>query len=230
MKEISIMNRITLLEEKILNVCEHCGRKRNEIKVMAVSKNHGIEEIKEVYNAGISMFGENRIQEAVKKFEYEELRKNIDLHFIGNLQRNKAKKAVNFFDCIQTLDRDSLLDELAVLTSIKEEPLMVLLEFHTGEDTKAGYRSLEDLFWAVEKLLLCPGLKLEGLMTMAPFTSCKDSQRRSFKALYKAKEEVKKRFLLEMPCLSMGMTQDFETAIEEGSTLLRIGSGIFGGD
>ena len=225
---MSISERINLLEEKILNTCIRSGRKRCEIEVMGVSKNHSIEEVKEAYDKGIYLFGENRFQEAIKKFENNDIRKKIKLHFIGNLQRNKAKKAAAFFDCIQSLDRDNLIDELAILTYGREEPLMVLLEYHTGEESKAGYRSKDDVFKAVEKLLSCPGLKIDGLMTMAPFTDEQKLLRAAFKSCFKMREEVSKSFNLHMPCLSMGMTQDFEIAIEEGATLLRIGSGIFG--
>jgi len=190
--------------------------------------------VEAAWKAGIRLFGENRVQEAGSKFRgFFEERASAKLHLIGSLQRNKAKAALALFDCIQSLDRDSLIDTLGDnprdLTNTHENPLMVLLEYKTGEETKAGFSSLDDLIKAAEKVMRYPGLKLSGLMTMAPFSSDKTIQREAFRKLACAKDELSKRFPAEdWSCISMGMSGDFETAIEEGSTMIRLGTALFG--
>ena len=233
----SIASRVENLEEKIEAACRRCGRKRQEISLLAVTKFHPLEAVEEAYRAGIRLFGESRVQEAVEKYSPYQRRIDgeIELQLIGSLQRNKAKTAAAFFDTIQSVDRDSLIDTLGALTMERENPLMVLLEYHTGEESKAGFRSMDDLFRAAEKLESFPGLKPAGLMTMAPFTGEEAVIRAAFRELNTARAELEKRFPAENHLsgrswfnLSMGMTGDFEIAIEEGSTMIRIGTAIFG--
>jgi pyridoxal phosphate enzyme (YggS family) len=225
------------LEERIAAACLRCGRKREEVALMGVSKFHPVEAVEEALKTGLGLFGENRVQEGTEKFaalreKHPEAR--IEVHLIGSLQRNKAKAAARFFDCIQSVDRESLIEELGKSSSPeglnlrREKPLMILLEFHTGEESKAGFPDLDSLFRGAERALAWPGLKPAGLMTMAPFTADTGAIRASFRALVKARGELEKRFGPIWPCLSMGMTGDFEIAIEEGSTLIRIGTAIFG--
>jgi len=245
-----IAARLEYLEERIEAACLRSGRKRSEIQVMAVTKFHPLESVEAAYEAGIKLFGENRVQEGKEKFsEFWKTRKRdgsvvngvdvangvgVKLHLIGSLQRNKAKAAAAFFDCIQSVDRDSLIDELGNLTREREYPLMIMLEYHTGEETKAGFPEMDDLFRAAERALSFPGLRPVGLMTMAPFTGDETVIRASFRKLFSARTELEKRFPNgtfsggNWSCLSMGMTGDFEIAIEEGSTLIRIGTAIFG--
>ena len=233
---IEIRARINDIHEKIEAACLRSGRKRGEIKLMAVTKFHSLDSVESAWDAGIRLFGENRVQEGTEKYTrffenhpgYEAGEKCAELHLIGSLQRNKAKGAAAFFDCIQSVDREPLIKELGALTSLRENPLMILLEFHTGEESKSGFPSVESLFRAAELALGMGGLKINGLMTMAPFTDDEDAVRRSFRELVRARDELEKRFPGNWPCLSMGMTNDYEIAIEEGSTLLRIGTAIFG--
>jgi pyridoxal phosphate enzyme (YggS family) len=151
-----------------------------------------------------------------------------ELHLIGSLQRNKAKQAVLFFDCVQSVDSPELITELAKHSPEREKPLEVFLELHTGEMSKSGFENLDGLFDAAELVCGCAYLKPAGLMTMAPFTEDTRLIRASFRALVKAREELGRRFPKEnWRCLAMGMSNDFEIAVEEGSTLLRIGSAIF---
>jgi pyridoxal phosphate enzyme (YggS family) len=235
--EHDIAAALARVEEKISAACLRCGRKREEVALMGVSKFHPPEAVEEAHKAGLGLFGESRVKEGTEKFaafreKHPEAR--VELHLIGSLQRNKAKTAASFFDCIQSVDRESLIEELGKACSSgglnfrQERPLMILLEFHTGEESKAGFPDMDSLFRGAEKALSWPGLKPAGLMTMAPFTADTGVIRASFRALVKARRELEKRFGPVWSCLSMGMTGDFEIAIEEGSTLIRIGTAIFG--
>jgi pyridoxal phosphate enzyme (YggS family) len=228
----SVAQKITFIEEKIEAACARSGRKRQEIRLMGVTKFHGVEAVEAACKAGISLFGESRVQEATEKFSkfWDSRRKDgsVELHLIGPLQRNKAKKAAAFFDCIQSIDRDSIIDELGALTAGVESPIKIMLEYHTGEETKIGFPDMDGLLKAAEKVLSFSGLRPVGLMTMAPFTQDTALVRSSFRSLVLARDELEKRFSGFGSCLSMGMTNDYEIAIEEGSTLIRLGTAIFG--
>ena len=223
-----VAENIAIVEERIQKACHRAGRKRDEITLMGVSKFVPIEDVKEAFNAGIRCFGESRVKEGTEKFEdFRNEHPEVRFHLIGSLQRNKAKPAVLFFDCIQSVDRLELVDEIVKHVHLREKPLEVLLEMHTGEETKRGFAGIDGLFRAAQAL---PGkVNLKGLMTMAPFTEDKEKIRASFRQLVKARDELEKRFPPKENryCLSMGMSNDFEIAIEEGSTMLRIGSLIF---
>jgi pyridoxal phosphate enzyme (YggS family) len=227
---MSIAENIAKLEERIQKVCDEAGRKRDEITLMGVSKFQPIELVEEAWQAGIRCFGESRVKEGTEKFEaFRKEHPEVRVHLIGSLQRNKAKAAAAFYDCIQSVDREALISELEKFVG-REKPLPLLLELHTGEESKRGFAGLDGLFRAAELILKTEGLRPGGLMTMAPFTEDREEIRCSFRLLAKARKELEKRFPSadNWACLSMGMTNDFEIAIEEGATLLRIGSAIFG--
>jgi pyridoxal phosphate enzyme (YggS family) len=229
-KMVSIADNLSRLEERIALACARSGRKREEIRLMAVSKFHGKDEVDEAYKAGLRLFGENRVQEGIKKFEnFRTSLPGTEVHMIGSLQRNKARTAAGFFDCVQSVDRESLLAELGRLCGGRSKPLTVLLELHTGEESKRGFPDDDSVLRAAEIALSFPGLKPAGIMTMAPFTGDKNAVRASFRKAAGALQKLRSRFPgHEWPCLSMGMSNDFETAIEEGSTLIRIGTILFG--
>jgi len=225
-----IAGNIAKVEERIQEACNKAGRKRAEITLMGVTKFVPVNLINEAYNAGLRCFGESRVKEAADKFSgLKSGYADAQLHLIGSLQRNKAKNAALLFDCIQSADRDELIEELKKHSLLRSQPLKVMLEFHTGEDSKSGYESIDALLKAAELVLNCDGLKPAGLMTMAPFTKDTGLIRSSFRKLVKAQKEIEKRFPSNenWACLSMGMSDDFEIAVEEGSNLLRIGSAIF---
>jgi pyridoxal phosphate enzyme (YggS family) len=246
--QMSIAENIDRIEELIMKACLRSGRKREDITLMAVTKFMPMEAVMEAWNAGIRCFGESRVQEAVSKFDgfrtkfpdaelYNAELHNAELHLIGALQRNKAKTAASFFDCIQSVDREALAEELAKHIETRKtqglgETLPILLELRTGEDSKSGFESLDELFRAVEAIMACPTLVIRGLMTLAPNTCEEAPVRAAFRKLAAARRELEMRFPKQaghtFTCLSMGMSGDFETAIEEGSTMLRIGSAIFG--
>ena len=226
---MSIAQNIAGIEERIQKACGLCGRKRDEISLMAVSKFVPLPAIEEAYSAGISLFGESRVKEAAAKLEtFKREHLQARLHMIGSLQRNKAKQAALFFDCVQSVDRPEIITELAKHSPEREKPLEVFLELHTGEMSKSGFADLDGLCEAAELVCGCACLKAAGLMTMAPLTADTNLIRASFRTLVRAREELGKRFPGEnWSCLSMGMSNDFEIAVEEGSNLLRIGSAIF---
>jgi len=230
---MSISGNIAEVEERLQRACDRAGRKREEIILMGVSKFAPVHAVQEAFRAGIACFGESRVKEGTEKFETFRIEHpEVRLHMIGSLQRNKAKQAVLFFDCVQSVDREQLIDELDKHAHLRKEPLEILLELHTGEETKSGFADLDGLFKAAEIVLGKENLKPAGLMTMAPFTEDTKIIRASFRQLVKAREELEKRFPSgeNWKCLSMGMSNDFEIAVEEGSTMLRIGSLIFKGN
>jgi pyridoxal phosphate enzyme (YggS family) len=233
---MSIAENLLRLEERIQKACARSHRNREDIDLLGVSKFHPRNEVEEAWRAGLRFFGENRVQEALEKFTgFKETHAGVELHMIGSLQRNKAKAAAAFFDWVQSVDRDSIIHELGKAAADRAEPLNVLLELHTGEESKRGFSDIESLFHAAELVLSYPNLRLRGLMTMAPFTSRQELVRDSFRRVLKARDMLESRFAgtsedgrSRWDCLSMGMTGDFEIAIEEGATLLRIGSAVFG--
>jgi pyridoxal phosphate enzyme (YggS family) len=226
-----IPEAVETIQERIRKACARSGRKGEDVRLMGVSKFHGLPAIEEAWNAGIRLFGENRVQEAVSKFpDFKAAHPEAELHLIGSLQRNKAKIAAGgLFDAVQSVDRDELIAGLGALTGDRKTPLMILLEYHTAEDSKSGYPDLDSLFRAAERALEFPGVALRGLMTMAPFTGEEVPIRASFRKTVAARDALAARFPAnDWSCLSMGMSGDFEIAIEEGSTLIRIGTAIFG--
>jgi pyridoxal phosphate enzyme (YggS family) len=218
------------LEERIEGACRRSGRAREELCLLGVSKFHSREAVEEAWEKGIRFFGENRVREAAEKFSgFRETHPGTELHLIGSLQSNKARAAVSLFDCVQSLDRDSIIRELGKHAASREKPLRTLLELHTGEESKRGFPDEESLFRAVETALSFPGLALAGLMTMAPLTNEERRIRNAFRMVVKAQAKLKSRFPgSDWSCLSMGMSNDFEIAIEEGATLIRIGTILFG--
>jgi pyridoxal phosphate enzyme (YggS family) len=226
-----ISENIRRVKDQIYEACLKAGRGPGSVRLMAVSKFHETPAIEEAADAGLSLFGESRVQEAVKKFTViKERRSGIELHFIGNLQRNKAKAAAALFDCVQSLDRDEISRELGLVSKNRAAPLPVLFELNAGEETKSGYADEDALSAGVEAALEAGGLEPAGLMTMAPFTSDEKPIREAFRKLVRAQARLRRLFPeCRWDCLSMGMSDDFKIAIEEGSTMVRIGTAIFGG-
>jgi pyridoxal phosphate enzyme (YggS family) len=226
---MSIAENAAQIEERIQKACDASGRKRDKITLMGVTKFLPVDKVEEAYSAGIRCFGESRVKEAAEKFGSFKASHSVQLHLIGSLQRNKAKAAALFFDCVQSIDRQEIIGELEKHSCGRERPLDVLLELHTGEETKSGFADIDSLFRAAQMVLESAHLKVRGLMTMAPFTQDTALIRSSFRQVVSAQKELERRFPPKenWECLSMGMSNDFEIAIEEGSTMLRIGSLLF---
>ncbi len=222
--------RFAGVRKRIEAAAQGCNRSPQDITLVAISKTHPIETVRAAIGAGITDLGENRVQEAEGKI-LELGRQTARWHLVGHLQANKARRAVTLFDCIHSLDSPLLaqrLDRLCEEEGRKELPVLIQINF-AGEETKAGIdpRELPQL---LETTAACKRLRLIGLMTLPPYFENADCGRPFFKALRELRDEmkVKGRFGEGTGELSMGMSHDFEIAIEEGATILRIGTAIFG--
>lgn len=229
---IDIKSNLLQINEKIRNAEAKAGRKENSVKLMAVSKFHPIEEIQQAIDCGQVLFGENKVQEASQKFpELLQNNQNIDLHMIGVMQSNKVKNAIKIASCIQSVDRIDLLNEIEKQCAKIEKNINILFEIHTGEETKSGFECFEDVQMALNLFLEnnFPHITPKGFMTMAPFTDDKSLIHKSFETVYNLSQKLQQQFpSFDLSELSMGMSGDFEIAIEHGSTLVRVGTAIFG--
>ena len=218
-----LRGNLAAVNERIRRAAAKVGRNANEVKLVAVSKMHGIEVLQAANDAGVSVFGENKVQEADGKIEVLG-RENLEWHLIGHLQSNKARKAVQLFDVIHTLDSVELAERLErICVEENRASLKVLVQVDlANEQTKNGIKENE-LPRMFEFLKTCERLKFDGLMIIPPYFDDVELVRPYFKRLREIRDEV-----LPNGELSMGMSHDFETAIEEGATLIRVGTAIFG--
>lgn len=221
-----IADNLQRLKEKINSTCLSVGREPQYVKLVAVSKYFGIKTITEAAGLGVTDFGENKAQELRDK--YKILGDKVTWHFIGTLQRNKVKYVVNSSSLIQSVDSKSLAEEINRQAEKEGKIQKILLEVKTsGEESKSGLGNDEQVYNLTEDCRTLKNIQLIGLMTMAPFTEDVRLIRKSFSDLRKLKEELNHQGN-NLTELSMGMTGDFEIAIGEGSTIVRIGSAIFG--
>lgn len=220
--------RVETVRERIRQAAERAGRDPEEVRLMAVTKLKSTEQVAEAYEAGLRLFGENRVQEASDK--YAGFHDDAELHIIGHLQTNKARKAVEIASCVQSIDKLKTAEELEKRCAAMDKVMDIYLEFNTsGEDSKSGYRSREEMFADIEHIRLLKHLRIRGLMTIGPLTGDESAIRDAFRELRGLFEEVHSRFPdLPLKELSMGMTSDFEIAVEEGSTMVRVGTALFG--
>ena len=226
---MGIKENVEKIKHKIEESAKKAGRNPEDIILLAASKTQPVEKIVEAYNAGIRFFGENRVQEGIKKIDsLKEKYPEIHWHLIGGLQTNKAKYAVRYFELIHSLDRKELADEIDKRALKIGKIQDVLIEVNIGEEeSKYGVspENLKDLF---EYSLGKKHLNILGLMCIPPYSEDKENSRPYFSALRQMKEELEKEFSVNLPHLSMGMSHDFDVAIEEGATIVRIGTAIFG--
>lgn len=221
-----IAENLKRLRDRINGQCAASGRSAEEIKLIAVSKNFGIDAITEVNKLEITNFGENKAQELRDKFEL--LGNKVNWHFIGTLQRNKAKYVVRAASLIHSVDSLSLADEINKQAAKNDKVQGILLEIKTSfEETKSGLNQDEQIIKLVEHCKTLSNINLLGLMTMAPYTDDEQLIRKSFSELRNLKDKISQQGF-HLTELSMGMTSDFELAIDEGTTMLRVGSAIFG--
>jgi pyridoxal phosphate enzyme (YggS family) len=201
-------------------------KKREEVLLLCASKYANAEKIREAYQCGVRAFGESRAQDFLKKFE--ELKDlPIDWHFIGNLQTNKVKYIIDKVSLIHSLDRQSLAEEIQKRAERLGKVQDVLIEVNVGrEETKGGVYE-EDLEKLFEYCLSLKNLRVLGLMAIPPYKENPEEVRPYFVKLRKLKEKLEELYKIKLPHLSMGMSGDFEVAVEEGATIVRIGSAIF---
>lgn len=222
-----IAENIRLVKERIEKKCNETKRDPAEIKLIAVSKNFGIDEINSAYAEGLREFGENRAQEL--DIKYSRLQNKVIWHFIGNLQRNKVRFVVNCADYIHSVDSLMLATEINKRAGAINKKQKVLLQIKTSEEeSKSGLTDYNEIKDLVSYCNDFPNLELIGLMTIGPLAEDMNLIRKSFSQLRKLKNRLINDNFSNIKELSMGMTSDFEIAIEEGATMLRIGSAIFG--
>lgn len=223
---MSIAENIAAIQLRLRAACERAGRSPDSVRLMGVSKTHPAAAVREAVEAGLTLFGENKIQEA--KLKIPDCPDRASFHFIGHLQSNKAKDAARLFAMVQGVDRFATAVELNKRAEALARDLPILLEVNVaGEASKFGYPAaavLEDL----EQILELPRLELHGFMTVPPYSPDPERARPWFRKLADLRKACEDRVGVPFPELSMGMSGDFETAIEEGSTLIRIGTAIFG--
>ncbi|MBW1659314.1 MAG: YggS family pyridoxal phosphate-dependent enzyme [Deltaproteobacteria bacterium] len=224
----TIKERLEEIRRRMDEAAEKAGRDPSSIRLIAVSKTKPVSMIREAVAAGVTDLGENYIQEAREKIP--QVSGQVRWHFIGHLQTNKAKYAARLFDWIHTIDRVEIADALNRRAGMENRVLRVLIEVNVGkEETKSGVME-EDLFPLVEHVATLPQLSLKGLMVIPPLTADPEEARGYFIKTRRLAEQVAARNIpnVSMEELSMGMTSDFEVAIEEGSTMIRVGTAIFG--
>lgn len=216
------------VEENIEAACKRAGRDRSEVTLIAVSKTKPVEMLQEVYDTGIREFGENKVQEMMDK--YEVLPKDIHWHMIGHLQRNKVKYLMGKAALIHSVDSLRLAEEISA-QSVKHDVMTdILIEVNiAGEESKFG-TSKEEAMALVEAAAKLPNIHICGLMTIAPYVDDPEDNRKYFRGIRELSVDIKEKNIdnVDMRILSMGMSGDYEVAIEEGATMVRVGTGIFG--
>jgi len=221
-----IESNLQLIQQRIAIACDRAGRPPASVTLMAVSKNHPPESVAEVARLGVGVFGENRIQEAKAKIPL--CPGHLEWHFIGHLQSNKARDAVSLFRVIQGVDSAPLAAEIQRQAERQARKIPVLLEVNVaGEASKFGWNP-DRLTEQVGGLRIHPRLEIQGLMTIAPYCEDPERARPYFRKLRELRDQCAQILETPLPVLSMGMSGDLEVAIEEGSTLVRIGTALFG--
>lgn len=224
--EGSFAQRLEGLQERLIQACDRVGRDPKEVTLLAVSKGHSMQAIEEASQCGLNCFGENKIQEA--KLKISQAAPHFQWHFIGHLQTNKSRDAVRLFHLIHGVDSIKLAESLQEQCAKQARTARVLLEVNvSGEATKHGFtpNQIKDELEAINAL---DRLEIHGFMTMAPWTPEPEKTRPVFQAMQRLRRDCEDLMGVPFPIMSMGMSNDFEVAVEEGSTLIRLGTALFG--
>jgi PLP dependent protein len=223
---MSLESNLESIRQRIAAACGRAGRDPAEVTLLAVAKGQPPEAIREAAELGLEFFGENRVQEAKAKINLCPGR--LRWHMIGHLQTNKCRDAVHLFEMIQSVDKLEVARELNKWAERQAKTMPVLVEVNAaGESSKFGYRR-EQLLAELPELNALPKLEIHGLMTIAPWTADPEKVRPVFRQLRELKHECEESLGAPLAHLSMGMSGDFEVAVEEGATLVRIGTALFG--
>lgn len=223
-----IAENLKNIEERICNACKRAGRERKEVTLIAVSKTKPISMLQDVYACNIRHFGENKVQELTEK--YPQMPQDVNWHLIGHLQRNKIKYIVDKVKMIHSVDSLRLAEAIHKEALKKGVVVDVLLEVNIAEEeSKFGFKEKE-LLEVIEELSQLSGIRVKGLMTIAPYVENPEENRAVFAQLRKLSVDIANKNIdnISVNILSMGMTGDFEVAIEEGATMIRVGTAIFG--
>jgi hypothetical protein len=224
-----IADNIDSLRERIARAAGKMGLDGDAVSIVAVTKTRSAEEMEEAALCGVDALGENRVQEALLKWDLSAPRSSVPWHLVGHLQRNKARKAAEIFSCIQSVDSLELASALEKACLSLGRRMNVLLEVNIGEDPDKYGVSREDLPLLAEGLFeRSTTLDLKGLMTVLPLGLDERGTRSLFASMRELRDRLRSRLGIDLPVLSMGMSDDFEYAVMEGSTMVRIGSAIFG--
>lgn len=216
------------VEQKISEACERAGRKREEVTLVAVSKTKPVSMLEEIYDENIRHFGENKVQELVDK--YGQMPKDIHWHMIGHLQRNKVKAVIDKATLIHSVDSIRLAEAIEQEATKKDIIVDILIEVNVAEeDSKFGLK-VDEVMSMVETIATFPHIRIKGLMTIAPFVDDPEENRPVFAQLRKLSVDIANKNIdnVSVGILSMGMTNDYQVAIEEGATIVRVGTAIFG--
>ena len=225
---MDLQENLQQVEANICKACENAGRKRSDVTLIAVSKTKPIEMLQTVYDLGPRDFGENKVQEMCEKMEV--LPKDIRWHMIGHLQRNKVKYLIGKVVLIHSVDSLRLAEQIEHEAAKADIVMPVLIEVNVAEEESKFGTTSEAAMQLVEAVSKMPHIKIRGLMTIAPFTDNPEDNRIYFRKLKQLSVDIKSKNIdnVDMDELSMGMTGDYEVAIEEGATMVRVGTGIFG--
>ncbi len=237
---MSIVDNIKRVEDRISAACAVANRDPSEITLIAISKQKPVADIISAVKAGIQHIGENRVEEGIAKIPHveEKVLGSLTWHMVGHVQSRKAKPVIQHFDVVQSVDSLRLARRLSRLSSEQNRQLEVMLEINvSGEASKYGFAGynwyrdavVKDRMWSeLVEMFALPYLNVRGLMTMAPYDADELTIRRVFADLFALREEIQVSLNIPLPDLSMGMTNDFELAIAEGATMIRVGRAIFG--
>ena len=223
-----IKENLEEVREKIRQACQRSGRREEDVTLISVSKTKPVEMLKEAYEAGSRDFGENRVQEIMEK--YGQMPEDVRWHMIGHLQKNKVRQVIDKAVLIHSVDTVELAEQIEKDAAKRDLTVDILLEVNVAEEeSKFGFRT-EEVEAAVMKIKEFPHVHIKGLMTIAPFVSNSEDNREVIKKLYQLYVDIRSKNIdnVNMSVLSMGMTGDYEVAVEEGATMIRVGTGIFG--
>lgn len=222
----TIDRNLAILRDRMQRACDRCGRRPETVKLMAVTKRFPLEFAAEAHAAGLTLLGENRVQEGVEKIREAAFPARWEL--IGHLQSNKAQLAAQHFDRIQSVDSLKLARRLDRFAGESGKRLPILLQINTGRDPGKFGLEVEQVENVLEKILQLDSIQVDGFMTIAPLPPLMDTAKRAFDALRLLRDQLAGRLGESFTELSMGMSFDLEAAIEAGSTCVRVGTGIFG--
>ena len=223
-----IRENLDKVQKNILTACTKANRNVADVTLIAVSKTKPVELLQEAYDAGVRDFGENKVQEIMDK--YDKLPSDIRWHMIGHLQRNKVKYIIDKVVLIHSVDSLRLAEEISKQAQKHNLTMPILVELNIGEEDSKFGTSLEEAITLVKEISLLPNIQIKGLMTVAPFVDDAEENRHYFNAMKHLSVDIMNENIdnVCMDILSMGMTGDYEVAIEEGATMVRVGTGIFG--